>query len=64
MDKSKCDQCEAVMINGVFCHETGCPNSHKTYVPARDRWVKFVRCFECGFDVEIGETCDCQGVIE
>lgn len=20
-----CDHCEAVMINGVFCHETGCP---------------------------------------
>jgi hypothetical protein len=21
-----CDQCEALMINGVFCHEQGCPN--------------------------------------
>jgi hypothetical protein len=21
-----CDQCEALMINGVFCHESGCPN--------------------------------------
>ena len=24
-----CDQCEAVMIQGVYCHEQGCPN-HKT----------------------------------
>lgn len=23
----KCDQCEMVSINGVACHETGCPNS-------------------------------------
>jgi hypothetical protein len=22
-----CDQCEAMMIQGVYCHETGCPNS-------------------------------------
>ena len=21
-----CDQCQALMINGVYCHETGCPN--------------------------------------
>jgi hypothetical protein len=20
-----CPQCEALMINGVYCHETGCP---------------------------------------
>jgi hypothetical protein len=24
-----CDQCAASMINGVFCHETGCPNAPK-----------------------------------
>lgn len=26
-----CDQCVACMINGVFCHEYGCPNTHKVY---------------------------------
>ena len=26
---SGCDQCSASMINGVFCHETGCPNKKK-----------------------------------
>lgn len=23
----RCDQCAELMINGVRCHETGCPNS-------------------------------------
>jgi len=24
-----CDQCEAAMINGVYCHEHGCPDAWK-----------------------------------
>jgi len=24
--KVRCSQCEALVINGVPCHETGCPN--------------------------------------
>ena len=24
----RCSQCEATGINGVACHETGCPNQH------------------------------------
>ncbi len=27
-----CDQCDCMMINGVFCHETGCINSSKPLV--------------------------------
>jgi hypothetical protein len=23
-----CKSCEALRINGVYCHETGCPDSH------------------------------------
>jgi hypothetical protein len=54
----RCDQCEAAMINGVFCHETGCPNTLKTY---RDGlWIAVVTCRECGFEVEQGEVCSCQ----
>lgn len=26
-----CDQCEALMINGVYCHETGCPVAWRDY---------------------------------
>jgi hypothetical protein len=35
----RCHSCEALRINGVYCHETGCPNSDwrprvkKTKVP-------------------------------
>jgi hypothetical protein len=25
----RCSQCEATVINGVPCHERGCPNEHK-----------------------------------
>jgi hypothetical protein len=25
----KCSQCEAVVINGIPCHEQGCPNAVK-----------------------------------
>ena len=27
-----CDQCQVLMINGVYCHETGCPNAWKDSV--------------------------------
>lgn len=26
-----CDSCQALMINGVLCHETGCPDAWKDY---------------------------------
>lgn len=25
--KVRCSQCEALVINGLACHETGCPNT-------------------------------------
>jgi hypothetical protein len=52
-----CDQCQALMINNVFCHETRCPNAKKTWIPERGEWVRFVECFYCGCEVEEGETC-------
>jgi hypothetical protein len=54
-----CDQCQAARINGVFCHETGCPNQKKTWLAERREWIRFVACFECGFDVEEGTYCGC-----
>jgi hypothetical protein len=38
----RCSRCEALAINGVPCHESGCPNQVHTY-----------RCFECGCDVHM-----------
>jgi hypothetical protein len=54
----KCDQCEASMINGVFCHERGCPNMGKVWEDGA--WVRYRACFECGCDVREGESCDCM----
>lgn len=28
-ETDRCDSCEAVMINGLYCHETGCPNTRR-----------------------------------
>jgi hypothetical protein len=36
-DDNSCDQCCAVMINGTFCHETGCPNARKVKVDGQWR---------------------------
>jgi len=35
-----CDSCEAVMINGVHCHETGCPDAWQDY----ERECKWCGC--------------------
>jgi hypothetical protein len=56
----RCDQCEMLSINGVPCHETGCPNSRKTWIEERGEWVVFLDCFACGFPVESGTVCSCQ----
>jgi hypothetical protein len=34
----RCDQCEAARINGIFCHETGCPNIRKVWNPVDGTW--------------------------
>ncbi len=62
-----CDQCEAVSINGMACHESGCPNTWRNprkctacgdmFTPAQrhNKW-----CLDCSmtddesFDVEEG----------
>ncbi len=35
----RCDSCQLVRINGVVCHETGCPQAWRT---------KVRECRECG----------------
>ena len=37
--RAQCDSCDAVMINGVYCHEHGCPDGW------RDQPEE---CFWCG----------------
>jgi len=44
----KCNQCNACMINGVFCHESGCPNQGKKWNPETQEFIKIYTCQECG----------------
>ena len=43
----KCDQCEVARINGIACHEEGCPNSHLDPITGDPHPVE---CGECGCD--------------
>ena len=53
---NRCNQCEAAVINGVYCHETGCPNIHKRLIDGE--WVRVRECRECGCEV-IGDDICC-----
>jgi len=55
-----CGECQMLSINGHACHETGCPNSRKTWVPERGEWVRYVTCRVCDSEIEEGTVCDCQ----
>ncbi len=54
---SHCDQCHCMLIQGVLCHEIGCPES----------WRDTVRdCHECGFEFipEESDQYHCQSCID
>ena len=58
MNIPKCDSCDSTTINGIYCHEAGCPNSKKVYLEGE--WVKVIECSECGSLIYgNSETCDC-----
>jgi hypothetical protein len=41
-----CNQCQMLSINGVVCHETGCPNMGKKFIDGQ--WLTVYHCTECG----------------
>lgn len=53
----RCDQCQSAYVNGVFCHETGCPNTHSRYDVESGAWVKQRKCFDCGCTVDADDPC-------
>lgn len=52
-----CDQCELVSINGIACHETGCPNARSRWDADSESWIKQRTCFECGYTVDVDDPC-------
>jgi hypothetical protein len=54
-DTISCPQCQMLAINGVACHETGCPNQNARW--DGEEWVKQRKCFECGCTVDRDDPC-------
>jgi hypothetical protein len=59
----RCNQCVALMIQGVFCHETGCPNTNSRFDAETGEWIKQRKCFECGCTVDADDLC-CNAELE
>lgn len=55
--KINCDQCNPLMIQKVFCHETGCPNQKKKFDPETGDWLSVRKCFDCGYEVAKEDPC-------
>jgi hypothetical protein len=55
--KMHCDQCEMLSINGVACHERGCPNTNSRFDSESGDWIKQRECFECGCTVDADDAC-------
>lgn len=53
----KCNQCDSVTINGLYCHELGCPNARKRYDTDSESWVNVATCPECGNEYDPEESC-------
>ena len=53
----RCDQCQMISIQGVACHETGCPNSGARFDDESGEWIKQRKCFECGCTVDAEDPC-------
>ena len=55
MRTTRCDQCEAAVINGVYCHEQGCPRQRATDPDYRgDTEPPVLECEGCGYQSLIG----------
>lgn len=58
-----CDQCQMLSINGVPCHEIGCPNMGARFDHEAQIWIKQRECFECGCTVDADDPC-CSAPLE
>jgi hypothetical protein len=52
-----CDQCQMMQIQGVPCHEQGCPNMGARWDSENGMWIPQRECFECGMEVDEDDPC-------
>lgn len=53
----RCEHCQMLSINGVACHERGCPNMGSRWDRATESWVKQRQCHDCGSTVDADDPC-------
>lgn len=53
----RCDQCQMATINGMPCHEHGCPNRKSRWDAESEAWVKQRTCSTCGERVDADDPC-------
>ena len=45
---AKCSRCDSATINGVYCHEIGCPDSRKSNCPVCNEFRELTENRETG----------------
>lgn len=53
----QCNECQLVSINGLPCHEHGCPNANARYDREQGEWIRQRKCFDCGCTVDHDDPC-------
>ena len=61
--KVHCDQCEMIAINGVACHETGCPNSGSRWDRETQDWVLQRECRDFGLTIDANMSVDVDEIM-
>ena len=63
----KCNQCNAAMINGIYCHETGCTNTKIKFLkiePDERSNRKPVNKFHINYQITIvGKLMEIEGIL-
>jgi len=52
-----CPCCELIAINGIVCHEHGCPNATARWDAHEGEWIRQRECRECGCVVDHDDPC-------
>ena len=57
MSALNCDHCEMLSINGIACHERGCPMICARWDAESESWIKQRVCVICGYSRDADDPC-------